>query len=189
MGLIDSFDVAAIAPERDEYEVRVRVTPTSDEVGLTDVGFGVSQILPVIAQCFYAPPDCTVLMEQPEIHLHPGVQASLADLFIDATRAREGGSPRNVQLIVESHSEHFLRRLQRRVAEKKLNETEVALYFCSWQQDHAEIEQLELDQYGDIANWPENFFGDELEDVAVQARKSLSRRVSKQTQDEESGTS
>lgn len=177
MELIASFEVAAIAPGRDEYEVRVRVTRTSDEVGLTDVGFGVSQVLPVIVQCFYAPADSTVLMEQPEIHLHPGVQASLADLFIAAIRAREGGTLRNVQLVVESHSEHFLRRLQRRVAESELDDGDVALYFCSWQDDRAQIEKLALDEYGDIANWPPDFFGDELGDVVVQARESLSRRA------------
>jgi predicted ATPase len=179
MGLIAAFRVAPIAPGRDEYEVRVRVTKQSDEVGLTDVGFGVSQVLPVIAQCFYAPASSTVLIEQPEIHLHPGVQASLADLFIAAIRARENGEARNVQLVVESHSEHFLRRLQRRVAETTLTEDDVALYFCSWGEGGASIEQLALDQFGDIANWPTGFFGDELEDVAAQARESIARRTAR----------
>jgi predicted ATPase len=58
-----------------------------------------------------------VWMEQPEIHLHPQVQTELADVFINAVQSCENGKPRNMQLIIESHSEHFLTRLQRRVAE------------------------------------------------------------------------
>jgi predicted ATPase len=177
MGLIHSFEVSAIGPDRDEYEVRVRVAPNADEVKITDVGFGVSQVLPVIVQCFYAPTNSTVLMEQPEIHLHPSVQASLADLFIAAISAREESEPRRVQLLVESHSEHLLRRLQRRIAEERISENDVALYFCYPGREGAMIDQLEVDPYGDILNWPPDFFGDELEDVSVQAEVGSQRRL------------
>ena len=63
-----------------------RVAPLN--VTSTDVGFGVSQILPVITLCYYAPPGSILLLEQPEIHLHPSVQAGLADVFIDAIKTR-----------------------------------------------------------------------------------------------------
>lgn len=177
MGLIDSFSVMAIAPDRDEYEVRVRAGPGSDEVKLTDVGFGVSQVLPVLVQSFYAPANSTVLMEQPEIHLHPRVQAWLADLFIAAVTAREDGAPRHLQLLIESHSEHFLRRLQRRVAEQKISEADVALYFCYAGPKGSAMDRLEIDTYGDIVNWPPDFFGDEIEDVATQAEVGMQRRL------------
>jgi predicted ATPase len=177
MGLIHSFEVAEIAPEREEFEVRVRAYDGSDEVKLTDVGFGVSQVLPVIVQSFYAPANSTVLIEQPEIHLHPSVQSSLADLFIAAISAREGGEPRRVQLLIESHSEHLLRRLQRRIAEGQISDQEVALYFCYPGPQGATIDALEVDSYGDILNWPPNFFGDELEDVAVQAEVGMQRKL------------
>jgi predicted ATPase len=177
MGLIHSFVVSEIAPEREEFEVRVRAAPRAEEVKLTDIGFGVSQVLPVIVQAFYAPSNSTVLMEQPEIHLHPSVQASLADLFIAAITAREESEPRRVQLLIESHSEHLLRRLLRRIAEEKISEREVALYFCYPGSDGATIDQLEVDKYGDILNWPPDFFGDELEDVAVQADVGMQRKL------------
>lgn len=177
MKLLHSFSVSPIAPDRDEYEVRVKTSARAEEVRLTDVGFGVSQVLPVLVQAFYAPPHSTVLMEQPEIHLHPAVQASLADLFIAAITAREGGAPRGVQLIVESHSEHLLRRLQRRIAEEEIDESSVALYFCYPGPNGSEIDRLELDSYGDILNWPPDFFGDELEDVVVQAEVGMQRRL------------
>jgi predicted ATPase len=177
MGLIQSFTVSAIAPDREEFEVRVRVSDRAEEVKLTDIGFGVSQVLPVVVQAFYAPPNSTVLIEQPEIHLHPSAQIALADLFIAAISAREEGEPRRVQFLVESHSEHFLRRLQRRIAEEEITESDVALYFCYLGDDGAQIDRLEVDSYGNILNWPPDFFGDELEDVAVQADKAMQRKL------------
>jgi predicted ATPase len=182
LGLLHSFSVEEIAPDRDEYDVKVKTSKQAEEVRLTDVGFGVSQVLPVVVQCFYAATNSTVLMEQPEIHLHPAVQASLADLFIAAINARENSEPRGVQLVVESHSEHLLRRLLRRIAEKKITEKDVALYFCYPGANGSDMDRLEVDPYGDILNWPPNFFGDEVEDVAVQAEVGMQRKLALKTQ-------
>lgn len=179
LGLASSFDVAEIAPERDLYEVRVRAQARSDVVTLSDVGFGVSQVLPVIVQVFYAPAHSTVLIEQPELHLHPGAQSALGDLLIEAVQAREEGLQRGVQLIVESHSEHLLRRIQRRVAEGKIKDSDVAVYVCRQSGSGSVAERLELDLFGDIRNWPPDFFGDELEDVVVQARLSAKGHLDK----------
>jgi predicted ATPase len=175
MGLIHAFEVKQLGKHRKEYEVLVRTGARMPEVKLTDVGFGVSQVLPVIVECFYVQPNSVVLFEQPEIHLHPRVQAELADLFIDAVTAREDGLERNCQFIVESHSEHFLRRLQRRIAEKRLTVDDAALYFVSTQEDHATLEPLDLDMFGEIRNWPENFFGDEMEDLVARAEARAHR--------------
>lgn len=176
LGVINAFQVTAVAPGRREYEVLLRVHAGGAWVGLTDVGFGVSQVLAPVVQSFYCPPDAVVWMEQPELHLHPRVQANLADLFIGAIRAREDGRPRNVQLIVESHSEHLLNRLQLRVAERRLHPEEVAIWFCSQGDDGARIERLRLDEDGEIANWPADFFGDEMADVAGRALAALRHR-------------
>ena len=175
--LASSFEVAEIAPERSEYEVRIRTGSRSPEVKLTDVGFGVSQVLPVIAEAFYAPPNSTVLMEQPEMHLHPRAQSELGDLLIEAITAREDGAPRGVQLIVESHSEHLLRRIQLRVAEEQVTSSDVALYFCHPGRAGSVIERLELNQVGEILNWPPEFFGDELRDVIAQTEIGMQRRL------------
>ncbi|HWA82590.1 MAG TPA: DUF3696 domain-containing protein [Fimbriimonadaceae bacterium] len=181
LGLLHSFSVEEIAPDRDEYDVTVKTSKSAEEVRLTDVGFGVSQVLPVVVQCFYAAPNSTVLMEQPEIHLHPAVQAALADLFIAAISARENSQPRGVQLIVESHSEHLLRRLLRRIAEEAISERDVALYFCYPGPNGSDMDRLEVDTFGDILNWPPDFFGDEVEDVAVQAEVGMQRKLALKT--------
>ena len=143
--------------------------------GIVIVGFGVSQVLPVIVEALYVPRRSTVIFEQPEIHLHPRVQADLADLFVDAIRARENGLPRQCQFIVESHSEHFLRRLQRRIAEKDLSADDAALYFVDTGGAGARIEALEVDPFGNIRNWPEGFFGDEMTDLVARSEAQARR--------------
>lgn len=176
LGVIHEFAVRPVAAGRKEYEVLVKTHAKAAEVKITDVGFGVSQVLPALVQAFYAPPHSTVWMEQPEIHLHPQVQAELADVFISATQARENGKDRNVQLIVESHSEHFLNRLQRRVAEGLISSDDVAVYFCRRAGASTELEPLRLNMFGEIENWPENFFGDEMADIAGRAMAALRRK-------------
>jgi predicted ATPase len=177
MGLIDSFRVVAIGKDRKEYEVLLRILPNGPEVRVTDVGFGISQVLPVLVECFYVPWHSVVVFEQPEIHLHPAVQANLADLFIEAVRSREYGGDRRIQFIIESHSEHFLRRLQRRIAEGEVvKPDETALYFCTGHADGSRLMPLNVDLYGNVTNWPEGFFGDEMGELAAMADAALRRR-------------
>jgi len=177
LGLLDGFQVKAIAAHRKEFEVLVRTPKSKQTVNLTDVGFGVSQILPVVVQCFYAAPGATILLEQPEIHLHASVQTALADLFIETVRSREDGGDRSIQVIVESHSEHFLRRLQRRVAEGAIQPDQVALYFCESGENGAELHPLEVNLYGEIQNWPDGFFGDELGELAARMDAAARREA------------
>lgn len=176
LGLIQSFTVAPVASGMREYRVRVKVSETSSEVSIPDVGFGVSQVLPVIVQSFYAKPNTTVIIEQPELHLHPAVQQNLADLFIAAVKSREDGEDRNVQFIIESHSEHFLRRLQRRIAEENITKEEVAIYLCGAGASGSAITPLQVDLFGNILNWPPNFFGDQMIDIAEMQKAAIQRR-------------
>ena len=176
LGVIDKFSVTQIGVGRDEYEVRVTSPGSRHEVLLTDVGFGVSQVLPVVVEAFYSAPGSTVVMEQPEIHLHPAVQAGLADLFIAAISAREDSAPRGTQFIIESHSEHLLRRLLRRVAEGEVDPADVRCYVVNPGKGGSTIEALDVDEYGNVHNWPEHFFGDPTADIIAQSRSARARR-------------
>lgn len=172
LGLAHHFSIHPLPSHREMYEVSVKLTPGSPDVLITDVGFGISQILPVIVLCYYAPKGATIILEQPETHLHPSVQAGLADVLIDAIRTRQ------IQIILESHSEHLLRRLQRRIAEGTLDSSEAALYFCTTDKSGiSQLQPLQLDQYGNITNWPENFFGDEFGDIAAMQEAMLKRQL------------
>ena len=155
----------------------MQVNPGSSEVSIPDVGFGVSQVLPVLVQSFYAPPYSTVIIEQPELHLHPAIQQNLADLFIGASKAREKGSERKVQFLIESHSEHFLRRLQRRIAENEIHRSDVAAYFVDTDSGASRITELDVDLYGRLENWPKDFLGDQMTDVAEMQKASIRRQM------------
>lgn len=180
MGLIEDFKVKSISAERHEYEVKLRTKGSPDWVDLPDVGFGISQVLPVLVQCFYAPKNSIIIMEQPEIHLHPSAQSALADVMIDAIKAREDSEDRNIQLVVETHSEHFLRRLQRRIAESEANgilsRADVSAYHSDVTAMPAKLEELKIDMFGIIENWPENFFGDEMMDILEQSKSAMRAR-------------
>jgi predicted ATPase len=171
LGLIHSFEVVPIGIGSSLYEVKVKCGPKSPEVLITDVGFGVSQILPVLVMCYYVPEGSTILLEQPEIHLHPSVQMGLADVFIDVAKNR------NVQVILESHSEHLLNRLQRRWAEKSVSKDDVALYFCDVGTTGSQLNELDIDIFGSILNWPVNFFGDQFGEVAARQKAQLERQT------------
>ena len=176
MGVASDFSICPAPSDADDYQVLLKNHADACEVNLADLGFGVSQLLPVIVQAFYAQPNSTVWLEQPEIHLHSQVQAGLADMLIAATQARQARQARDVQIIVESHSEHFLNRLQRRIAEGVMSHDDVALYFCSREGAEAKIEALDIDTYGEISNWPENLFGDEMTDIAARAMATVRRK-------------
>lgn len=185
MGLIEAFKINLISEQRQDYEVKLKTKGSKDWVDLPDVGFGISQVLPVLVQCFYAPANSIIIMEQPEIHLHPNAQSALTDVMIDVINSRENGKDRNIQLIIETHSEHFLRRLQRRIAEDVVSQKKVSAYFANVSRTPAKLEPLQIDMFGSIQNWPENFFGDEMGDITCQAKATIKKRMEQKTQNTE----
>jgi predicted ATPase len=174
LGLIHTFEVKEIAEGTGLFRAIVKKSPESPEAFLTDVGFGVSQVLPALVLLYYVPEGSIILMEQPEIHLHPFVQSGLADVILQVSKQR------NLQVIVESHSEHLLQRFQRRVAEESYSVDELKLYFCDIQQGESKLIDLEMDEFGDIRNYPNNFFGDEMAEIAATHKAALKRKMQAQ---------
>ena len=176
MGLIHDFQVVEVAPGSGLYRATVRRDRRSPETLITDVGFGVSQILPALVLLYYAPERSTVILEQPEIHLHPAVQSALADLIIATVKSRD------VQVILESHSEHLLQRLLRRIAEgdaspyPAISPSDVKLYFCNAVDGQSRLDELAVNLFGAIENWPEDFFGDQFGEIAAREEAALRRQ-------------
>ena len=168
MGLADSFSLDWTIDKT--YEVRIRKTSSSPPVTLVDMGYGLGQFLPVLVLCYYAPEGSTLILEQPGIHLHPMAQADLADLLIEVT------TERNLQILIESHSEHLLNRLQRRIAEEKISVDQTALHFCQNNDGVSTIDPLKMDKFGNIENWPPNFFGDEIGDLFAMTKAQRERQ-------------
>ena len=167
--LIHDFKIEEIGKGANLYRAVVRRDTNSPSASLTDVGFGVSQVLPALVLLYYVPEGSTIIMEQPEIHLHPSVQSGLADVILNVAKVR------NLQVIVESHSEHMLRRFQRRVADETFDSGDIKLYFCNSIGGQSELVDLNLDMFGEILNWPPEFFGDEMTEIA-ETRKAILRR-------------
>jgi hypothetical protein len=176
MDLVHDHAISRKEAGKKEHEVRLSTTEKSPTVPLTDVGLSVSQVLPVLALCYYAPRGSVLVLEQPEVHLHPAAQAVLADALIETV-----GSDK--QIILESHSEHLLRRLQTRIAEHGLPDNkrgiaskDVALYFCRMEKGASVLEPLKLDEYGNISNWPAGFFADPLEEAMARTEAQMQHR-------------
>lgn len=151
------------------YEVVVDSHKVS--ANLRDVGIGVSQVLPVLTVAFFAPPGSTVVLEEPEIHLHPLAQSLLAELFAEVSLERR------IQFIVETHSEHLFRRMQTLIARQTIRLENCAMYFVKRDETGSHLDRLEVDDYGRVRNWPPQFFGDALGETAEQARLMFEQRM------------
>jgi len=153
---INSTAVQAILPTLSNPETFVTIA---------DVGFGVSQILPVLAIAMLSNEDDIIILEQPEIHLHPYAQGKLAEIL--TCLAHTGR-----RIIVETHSEHIINRIRRLVAEDEKDELNelISILFTYPPEDKvgSYIEALRVDEYGIIENWPEKFlFESSLESKAI----------------------
>jgi hypothetical protein len=134
-----------------------------------DIGIGVSQVLPVLVSAFAAEQE-TVAIEQPEIHLHPGLQAELGDVFVNAAL----GAVKN-HFIIETHSEHLILRLLRRIRETSAgkNETtapikpeDVMLLYVQVADAESRFIELRVDQRGRLIDpCPDGFFEEDFAEL------------------------
>jgi hypothetical protein len=129
-----------------------RQSGARDLVNIADVGFGVSQTLPVVVALIAAQRDQVVYLEQPEIHLHPRAQAAFGGLVKKAL-------DRGVKVIIETHSALFIRSIQTQVAQSLIKTDEVVLHWFTRDSEsgNTEISTASLDEYGAFGDWPEDF--------------------------------
>ncbi|MBI2565609.1 MAG: DUF3696 domain-containing protein [Candidatus Schekmanbacteria bacterium] len=167
MGVAD-----ALVPERQGRSrfFEVIIEGEGHRANIMDVGFGVSQVLPLLVLAYFVPRGATIIAEQPEIHLHPRAQVGLAELMVEVSRER------GVQFLVETHSEHIFRRLQFLIADQKLTRDKCRLYFVDRPKGRAaELRRLNVDDFGRVAEWPERFFGDAAGETERQMRRMMAR--------------
>ena len=136
---------------------------TDTQVTLADVGYGINQLLPVIIEGVASREGSILCVEQPEIHLHPRLQANIADLMID-TIADE--RDKRKQWIVETHSELLILRLQRRIREGKIKPEDISVLYVDPNDDSVEGSAIKVLRLGDDSYfkdlWPDGFFDDAL---------------------------
>lgn len=149
------------------FEVLVQHPLTLEFENLADVGYGSSQVLPVIAGGYNMPSESVFVVEQPELHLHPGAQSELGDFFRDLY-------DRRVQSIVETHSEHLILRLQTHVALGHIPPHDVLVYYVYPVSNKKGIVRLSLREDGMFEqDWPQGFFEERLKEVTALARAPL----------------
>ena len=158
------------------FSLRLVDTETKTDASLRDVGFGISQVLPIVVQSRLSEKK-TLLIEQPEIHLHPAQQAELGDMFIRSA-LREEQERRNT-ILLETHSEHLMLRILRRIRETTDNEPlpegipairpeDVAvLYVQPGEGDEgAQVIEIPVTEDGDFAEkWPRGFFTERAKEL------------------------
>lgn len=162
--------------ERQGQSFSVVLHPPDDPsvaVNLRDAGVGLSQVLPVVVQHEL---DRAIgrtggldIVEQPELHLHPGVHGDLADLYIEAVHRSA------IRFLIETHSENFILRIRRRIAERSLRPADVAIY---WINDDAHasprVQRIGLDEHGGVDSWPKGVFAEDLDEVrAIRAAQRI----------------
>ncbi|MBU3000983.1 DUF3696 domain-containing protein [Roseovarius nubinhibens] len=152
------------------YELKVKTPTDNTHRDLTNVGVGVSQILPVLITVLLAKPGSVVLLEQPELHLHPRVQSLLCDFFLSA--AKQGK-----QLIVETHSEHIIERLRLRVAQETKPQilNDAIIYFFG--SDEEGVRKVELSEYGAVLDWPRGFFDESSKQTSEILDASMKKKM------------
>ncbi len=146
----------------DLFEVRLIDTRRKKpiNVALPDVGFGISQLLPFVVQSLVSEKQI-ISIEQPEVHVHPKLQADLGDLLAHAIQ-----EPRQNRFIIETHSEHLILRLQRLVRNGDIKPNDVSVIYISRRPESAIAERLHLDEDGDfIDDWPNGFFPERLREL------------------------
>ncbi|MDR2942711.1 MAG: AAA family ATPase [Treponema sp.] len=161
------------------YELKIKSFGKNKTNDLTNVGVGVSQILPIILTCLLAPEESTIIIEQPELHLHPAMQSRLADFFVSAILC-------NKQLIIETHSEYIINRLRLRIinwpSEKSINDS-VKIYFTdNLKEDYKDYKKgntifrpLNINEYAAMSDWPDGFF-DESSKIADEIIKAATKK-------------
>lgn len=156
----------------------IMVSNEERELNITDIGFGYSQILPILTKLWYASNrrmsryrmggmirnavDNVILMEQPELHLHPAYQAKIADAFINTyySSIDEQTQMGIFRLIVETHSDTILNRIGRRIRENVISpkDVNIILFEKGYGVNVTKVRQTTYNENGQIKEWPNGFF-------------------------------
>jgi len=168
-GIAEEFNITPIGDRH--FEIRLKHISSGEDENLMDVGFGCSQILPVLTAGYNLSKGECFVLEQPEIHLHPKAQAEVGDYLCGLVKNRQ------LQLFVETHSEHLILRLQSHVASGTLKPSDIAVYYVYSKKGKKTVKRLELNEDGYfITEWPEGFFPERLNEAKKIAKANLAKK-------------
>ena len=149
LGLL--YDISPKRTEKGGFRVGIKIHKNSAKVALSDVGFGVSQILPVVVGDIELGNKSSLFTSQPEIHLHPSVQADLGDYFVEQAN-------RGKRYLIETHSEYLINRIRLNIVKGILKEEDIKVYYLSQKGCHTLAHEITFAKNGQILGAPEDFF-------------------------------
>ncbi len=152
-------DIKTKRSDGGKFEMLVKTKDKGTLASLTDVGFGISQFLPIIVSDLQLPSDSTLFVAQPEIHLHPSVQSSFGGFITDQIKSTQKN------YVIETHSEYFLNRIRLAIVKGELEEHDLAVYYLDNNKNDAKIHKITFAKNGQILNAPEDFFKTYMIDV------------------------
>ena len=135
----------------DPFQIEVKQPSGGRARNLVDVGYGVSQAIPIIADCLSAEPTSALLIQQPEVHLHPRAQAAMGSFF-----AQLAASERN-QLVVETHSDYLVDRIRMDVRDERIRPSDVVILYFEQGRGSVDIYPIELDAAGRVVGVPDGY--------------------------------
>ncbi|MGD9994055.1 MAG: DUF3696 domain-containing protein [Salinivirgaceae bacterium] len=142
-------------------------------INLKDVGQGMSQILPLVTRSYMAEKEnVLIIMEEPELHLHPSAHGDLAERFVDSLKDKKKN------YLIETHSQNFVLRIRRLVADGTLNLNDLAIYYVNYEEElgASKLERIVVDNLGEVDNWPEDVFNESLGEAMAIRRAQKVRK-------------
>lgn len=153
--------------------IQILLSKNDTEVNIMDVGEGMNQALPLVVRANITDrPDSVIVLEQPELHLHPAAHGDLAELF--AKSAKEN----NQTFIIETHSENILLRLRKLIVENDfgLTKDDVVIYWIeNAELKGQEIREITVNEEGVLSDWPEGVFNESLKEI-LEMQKAINRK-------------
>lgn len=158
VGRVQLLPIRRISTRARLFELRLRDTDSGRWANFADVGFGIGQAFPVLVEGLRTPEGGLLLVQEPEIHLHPDAQLAMADFLVDLVETGK-------QVLVETHSEHLLLRVRHLLARHRAGRTKRRLtpqqvrllYVDKDRSGRSEIRPIEIDKLGQVKNWPTGF--------------------------------
>ncbi|WP_135733608.1 AAA family ATPase, partial [Klebsiella pneumoniae] len=172
--LLLKFNISVEVEKVNDIIHKICVLQESVKLELTDVGFGISQVLPILVQAYLSPPRSITIIEQPEIHLHPKMQAWLTDALIHIAMNNDK------IFIIETHSDSLVRRLRLRIVDEdsELTENHVAIYYLERNRtgNKTDVKEIKIAPDGDIS-WPSEFMDVEINDTLMIQKKKIEKMM------------
>jgi predicted ATPase len=140
-----------------KYEIAIS-NSLLNAINIKQTGQGIHQVLPLIVRSYIKDTEQTlIIIEEPETHLHPGAHGNLAERFVDSFLEDS-----NKNYLIETHSQNFVLRMRRLVAEGKLKPEQLAIYYVDFNEEINEsvLDRINVDDGGGVEKWPEGIFSE-----------------------------